>query len=325
MHITILTHIEDPDEPEIDPVVGQVESALVENGHRVERLVVHGDVNQLIDGLRAQRPELVFNLLEMFGDNVNGDVPVAGVMDALGLRYTGCGPGELYLANDKALAKKILAFENIPYPRFAVFGGKDAELETGGNLRMPLFVKPARMDASIGIDAAGLVHDATTLMKRVAMIHEEVGDAALAEEYIEGREFHVGVLGNGEATPLPPIEIDFSGLPDGRPHVLDAKAKWDEKSVEFKGTKSVVADLPDELRAKLLKVSQNAYRALRVKDYGRVDLRLTDTGDIYVLEVNASCYLEKESEFAMAAREAGLEFPALVQKIVDLAMARYGK
>jgi D-alanine-D-alanine ligase len=190
---------------------------------------------------------------------------------------------------------------------------------------MPLFVKPARMDASIGIDAAGLVSDSTALMKQVVKIHEECGDDALAEEYIAGREFHVGVLGNIDAVAFPPVEVDFSGLPKGKPHILDAKAKVDEKSVEYTGTKSIVADLPDELRARLMDVSRRAYRALRVRDYGRVDLRLTDTGDIYVLEVNASCYLEKDSEFAMGAGAAGLEFPDLIGKIVDLARARYGK
>ena len=160
-------------------------------------------------------------------------------------------------------------------------------------------------------------------MKRVVAIHEECDDAALAEEYIEGREFYVGILGNQQPLALPPIEVDFSGLPEGAVRVLDTKAKWEKQSAEYKGTKSVIADIPDELKAKLHKVSLDAYRALRVRDYGRVDLRLTDTGDIYVLEVNASCYLEQSSEFVMAAAAAGIEFPDLIQKIVDLALERY--
>ena len=169
---------------------------------------------------------------------------------------------------------------------------------------MPLFVKPLRADASIGIGTDSLVHDAMALMKRVAAIHKKFNDAALAEEYIEGREFYVGVLGNHDPIAFPPIEMDFSGLPAGAPRVLDSKAKWTKDSVEYKGTKSIVADLPDELRARLQKVSLEAYRALRVRDYGRVDLRLTETGEIYVIEVNANCYLEKSGEFAVAA-EAG--------------------
>jgi D-alanine-D-alanine ligase len=161
-------------------------------------------------------------------------------------------------------------------------------------------------------------------MKRVVAIHEELDDAALAEEYIEGREFYVSVMGNRDLQALPPIEMDFSGLPEGVPRVAGTKAKWQPDSIEYKGTKSILAeDLPDELRARLQKTALDAYRALRVRDYGRVDLRLADTGDIYVIEVNANCYLEKESEFATAAAAQGLDYPALVQKIVDLAVERY--
>ena len=151
----------------------------------------------------------------------------------------------------------------------------------------------------------------------------ELNDSALAEEYIEGREFYVGVLGNGQPKALPPVEVDFTGFPEGAPKVLDSKAKWDERSKEYKGTKSVLANLPDELRARLQKVAVDAYRALRVRDYGRVDLRLTETGDIYVLEVNASCYLERSSEFAMSAAASGIDYPKLIERIVELALERY--
>jgi D-alanine-D-alanine ligase len=276
----------------------------------------------MVQGLNRRRPELVFNLLESFGEDTSADVAVAGVLELLRLRYTGSGPGELFLRQDKGLAKKVFAFENIQYPHFAVFG-KDADLETAGKLRMPLFVKPLRADASIGIDGDSLVRDAIALMKRVVSIHEKVGDSALVEEYIEGREFYIGILGNREPQALPPIEMDFSGLPEGMPRILGSKAKWSPKSVEYKGTQSILAEVPDELRARLQKAALDAYRALRVRDYGRVDLRLTETGDIYVIEVNANCYLEEGSEFATAAKAAGIEFPDLVQRIVDLALERY--
>ena len=326
MKITVLTYLDTEDEnsKEYDAVVPQVARALRKSGHRVSILGVYGDVKRLISGLWRRRPDLVFNLMEMFGENVFGDIPVAGVLDLLGLKYTGSGPGELYLSQDKGLTKKLLAFEDILYPRFLVFSRQQA-FETGGNLRMPLFVKPLRSDASLGIGGKSLVHDAVQLMERVAFIRKELNDSALAEEYIEGREFFVGVMGNAQPKPLPPVEVDFTGFPEGAPKVLDSKAKWDERSKEYKGTKSVLANLPDELRARLQKVAVDAYRALRVRDYGRVDLRLTDTGEIYVLEVNASCYLEKSSEFAMAAEAAGIKYPELIERIVQLALERYGK
>jgi D-alanine-D-alanine ligase len=160
-------------------------------------------------------------------------------------------------------------------------------------------------------------------MERVAAIHKKFGDAALAEEYIEGREFYVGVLGNRDPLAFPPIEMDFSGLPANSPHVLDSKAKWAENSVEFKGTKSVLAEIPEELRARLQKVALDAARALRVRDYGRVDLRLTETGEIYVIEVNANCYLERSSEFATAAAAAGIDYPTLIDRIARSALERY--
>jgi D-alanine-D-alanine ligase len=324
--ITVLTYLDSENEnsKEYDQVVPQVARTLRRLGHRVSVLGVHGDVKRLIAGLSRRKPELVFNLMEMFGDNVFGDIPVTGLLDLLGLRYTGSGPGELYLSQDKGLTKKLLAFEDILYPRYAVFS-RQAAFETGGNLRMPLFVKPLRSDASLGIGGKSLVHDAVALMERVSAIRKELDDSALAEEFIDGREFYVGVIGNSQPKALPPVEIDFTGFPEGVPKVMDSKAKWDERSKEYKGTKSVIANLPDELRARLQKVAVDAYRALRVKDYGRVDLRLTETGEIYVLEVNASCYLEKSSEFAMAAGASGLDYPRLIERIVNLASERMEK
>jgi D-alanine-D-alanine ligase len=324
MNITVLGSLESEDPKSYDVVVDQVAAALRKQKHRVSIFGVYNDLRKFVSGFSRRKPDIVFNLVETFGDYVSGDSAVAGVMDLLGLRYTGGGPGELYLRQDKGLAKKVLAFEkDILYPHFAIFS-KDADFETAGNLRMPLFVKPLTADASIGIDGESLVNDTTSLMKRVLMIHEKVKDSALVEEYIEGREFYVGVLGNREPVAFPPVEMDFSGLPEGIPHVAGTKAKWKKNSVEYKGTKSVLADIPDELRAKLQKSAIDAYRALRVRDYGRVDLRLTESGEIYVIEVNASCYLEAESEFAMAAQAMGIEFPELVQRIVDLAVERYG-
>jgi D-alanine-D-alanine ligase len=323
MNVTVLSGLESDEPKSYDVVVDQVASALRGKGHRVSIFGVHGDLRKLVGGLARRKTDLVFNLLESFGDNTGADVAVAGVLDLLRLRYTGGGPGELDLRQDKGLAKKVYAFEGILYPHFAVFS-QNADFETAGSLRMPLFVKPLTADASIGIDGDSLVRDTTSLMKRVLAIHEKVGDSALVEEYIEGRELYVGVLGNREPVAFPPIEMDFSGMPDGMPHVAGTKAKWKKSSPEYKGTKSVLADLPDELRAKVQKTALDAYRALRVRDYGRVDLRLTETGEIYVIEVNASCYLEENSEFAMAAKAAEIEFPELIERIVELAVERSG-
>ncbi len=303
MDIIVLAYLE-PDEKEPDVVVQQVAAGLTQSGHKTSVLTIRHDLNELIDGLKARKPQLVFNLVESFGDDIMGGViGVAGVLDLLQIPYTGGGPGEIFLQEDKALTKKLLAFEGIRYPDFATFPA-DANFETGGNLRMPLFVKPLRMDASIGIDEKSLVRNTQQMMERVLYIQRTFGDAALAEEYIEGREFYVGVMGNDELVAFPPIEMDFSGLKEGSLKVMDNEAKFDEKSERYHGTKAVIASIDAELKAKLQKASIDAYRALRVCDYGRVDLRLTETGEVYVIEVNASCYLEQHSEFVDGRRGA---------------------
>jgi D-alanine-D-alanine ligase len=324
MKITVLTYLEKETDEKFDAVVHQVADALKQAGHVVNILGVHGNVRKLIVGLARKKPDCVFNLMEMFGDNLQGDVAVAGLLDLIQVPHTGGGAGEYYLQQDKALSKKLLAYEGLLYPKYAVFSN-GSDLDTGGKLHMPLFVKPLRGDASLGIEVKSLVKDARSLMKRVVSIHDEFNDAALCEEYVEGREFYVGIIGNGELQAFPAIEMDFSGLPAGEPRFLDRKAKFSERSKRYKGTKAVLAQISDDLQRRLQKVSLDAYRAVRVRDYGRVDLRLTEAGEIYVIEVNASCYLEKESEFSTAAQAAGWTYEKLVQKIVDLALERHGK
>jgi D-alanine-D-alanine ligase len=322
MDITILAY-QEPGDEKPDVVMEQVARALESEGHRTSILTIRHDVGELIDGVKKAKPDLIFNLVDSFGDDIlGGTMGVAGLLDLLQIPYTGGGPGEIFLQEDKALSKKLLAFEQIPYPDFATFA-PNAEFETGGNLRMPLFVKPLRMDASIGIDEKSFVRNTQQLMERVLYIHKTFGDAALAEEYIEGREFYVGVFGNEQLTALPPLEMDFSGMKDGSLKVMDNEAKFDVNSDRFQGTKTVVPELEPELRARLHKVSLDAYRALRVRDYGRIDLRLAETGEIFVIEVNANCYLEEGSEFALAARTHGIEYPKLVNGIAELAIERW--
>lgn len=326
MLITILTYLDKADdERSYDVVAEQVASALRELGHETSIFGVHGDVGKVVSGLTEHRPDFVFNILEDFAVGSHfGPAGVTGILDLLQIPYTGAGPGEMYISQDKALAKKILAYEGIRFPDFAVFS-KDDHLETGGNLRMPLFVKPLTSDSSIGIDAKALVHSTRAMMGQVLSIHRRLKDSALVEEYIEGREFYVAVMGNRRAVAFPPIEMDFSGLPEGSPRFMDSRAKWDKRSLRYKGTKAVVADLPGELRAKIQRVSLDACRALRVRDYGRVDLRLTHENEIFVLEVNANCYLEKTSEFVAAAAAEGIDFTTLIGRILDHALERYGK
>ena len=321
MNIIVLTHV-DSEDGKPDIVVPQVIAALRSKGHRATHLDVGADAVLLASRLRELRPELVFNLAEGFEGDDWGDAPIAALLHLLGLTFTGSGPRTLYVTQDKVLTRKLLAYEGIRTPGFAVFTRSDG-LETAGRLRMPLFVKPLASDASIGIDAKkSLVTDVTGLLERVALIHEEIGDAALAEEYIEGREFYVGVIGDRELVALPVVEMDFSKLPEGATKVADFAAKWEEGSDEYAGTRSILPDLPDALRAQLQDVAVKTCRALGLRDYARVDMRVSESGDVHVLEANANPYLEKGSELARAAAAHGVAYEDLVERIVALALER---
>jgi hypothetical protein len=202
LKIVVLTHVEKEGSDKVDPVVRGVADVLAASGHEASILAVHADLEQLVRGITQPAPDLVFNLMETFGKSQLGLVGVAGLLDLVGVPYVGCGPGEFYLQEDKGLTKKLLAFDGIRYPDFAVFG-RDLEPQDIGSLRMPLIVKPLRMDASIGIDAKAIVANFEDMRDRVALIHKKIRDAALVEEYIDGREFYVGVLRGDPIAPEP--------------------------------------------------------------------------------------------------------------------------
>ena len=225
MKITVLTYLDSEDEnsKDYEAVVPQVAKALRSLGHRVSIL---GVARQTSSGSSPASPaasRISSSISWRCSETMSsGTFPSPDCSTCSGLKYTGSGPGELYLSQDKGLTKKLLAFEDILYPRFAVFSRQQA-FETGGNLRMPLFVKPLRSDSSLGIGGKSLVHDAVALMERVAAIRKELNDSALAEEFIDGREFYVGVLGNSQPQALPPVEVDFTGFPEGCPRCWTAR------------------------------------------------------------------------------------------------------
>jgi len=323
MRITVLTDLERKDPSSYDKVVDQVVEALRQGGHEAEVLGVHRDLRALIDGLTKPKPELVFNLFENFGKVRLGAVGVVGLLDLLEVPYVGGGPGESFIQQDKAITKKLLAFDDIRYPDFAVFS-RDSDLETGGNLRMPLFVKPVSMDASIGIEFSAVVGSIKELMERIDALHADLDSPVLVEEYIEGRELYVAVLGNETPTALPVIELDLSDLPEGTPKIAGTEVKWERGTEAYKKTKlRIPEDLKEETVAELQDVAVRAYRALEIRDYGRVDMRLTNDGKIYILEVNPNPWLHTTAEFALAAKQAGRDYPTLIEEIVNVAVARY--
>ena len=326
----VLLHTADALEDPLDPVLDQLEGALrgAAGGHEVGRVVVDADAITVAQALRERAPDLVFNLAESFGGKSALESNVAALLNLLGLRYTGSSPAGLLLAGDKALAKKMLGFHGILTPEFAtVYRG---DVEWAGKISFPVIVKPPQEDASLGITSASVISDIGDLFRRIDEIQQEYQQPALVEQFVDGREFYVGVLGNSSPKALPPIELDFTGFPPDRPRIASWEAKWGDEGTnegaEFRGTKSVFPEsLDEELAGRIATVATNAFSALRLRDYARIDLRVTDSGEIYVLEVNPNCYLERESEFARAAAKDGLEYDALIARIVELAAARYAR
>jgi D-alanine-D-alanine ligase len=324
----VVMHSADALEPPPDPLLEQLPAALVACGHQPRLVAVADAVEPVVASLRQESPDLVFNLAESFGGKSALESNVAGLLNLLGLRYTGSSPAGLLLAGDKSLTKKVLSFHSILTPKFAtVYRGA---VDWAGDIAFPLIVKPPQEDASLGISTKSVVTDLRELFNKIDELQSAYQQPVLVEEFVEGREFYVGVLGNANARALPVIELDFSGFPVGMPKIASWEAKWGDDGAgagaQFAGTRSVFpADVAAPLVERMQQVAVEAFNALRLRDYARIDLRVTDAGEIYVIEVNPNCYLERESEFARAAAQDGLSYDALIARILDLATARYSR
>ena len=298
----------------------EVAEALGKLGHEPMMHELDGTTRSLL-ALARLECDLVFNLCESFADDDTADFKIASFLELIGKRYTGSGTHGLMLAQDKAIAKKIFAFHGIHTPVFAKsFRGR---LDFSHDLQFPVIVKPAREDGSIGIEFGAVVSSIRELMERMDWLHANFNSPVLIEEYIEGREMYVGILGNDKPEALPVVELDLSKLPDGTPRIAGAEVKWGKGTKAYRDTKSAVAtDLTEETVLALQQTAVAAYQALELRDYGRVDMRLKPDGCLHVIEANRNPWLSSKAEFAMAARKAGRNYLQLVEEIVELAMAR---
>jgi D-alanine-D-alanine ligase len=299
----------------------EIFEALEKLGHEPVYQIVDGRDQTLIALARADA-DVIFNLTESYAGDDTKDMNIAAYLDLLDKPYTGAGPHALYLAQDKSLAKKIFAFHGIQSPFFATsYKGK---VDHAHDVSFPLIVKPCSEDGSIGIDMGSVVESVKELMERIHYIHEEFDSPALIEEYIEGREIYAAVLGNENPEVLPMVELDLSKLPEGTPKIAGKEVKWEKDTEHYRVTKSAVAeDLDEKTAEKLSSTALAAYQALKLRDYGRIDMRLTPKGEVYVIEANPNPWLSSGAEFHMAARKAGRTYTQLIGEIVDLARARY--
>jgi D-alanine-D-alanine ligase len=302
----------------------EIFEALQKLGHQPFYQVLDG-TPQCLTSLAKCGADLVFNLTESFAGDDTKEMNVAAYMDLLGMQYTGGGPHAHFLAQDKTTAKKMFAFHGIKTPFFAsAYRGR---IEHAHDVSFPLIVKPVWEDGSIGIDAGSVVNGVKELMERVEYIQREFDSPALIEEYIEGREIYVGILGSYEhAEALPVVELDLSKLPDGIPKIASYDVKFEKETQVNKLTKSHLAtDLEERTIKKLQETGLAAYQAVKLRDYGRIDMRLTAKGEVYVIEANPNPWLSSKQEFAMAAKASGRSYTDLIGEIVEMARARYSQ
>jgi D-alanine-D-alanine ligase len=293
---------------------------LRELGHEVQVLGVGAELGVVRNSVFEFKPHLAFNLLEGFDEVVIFEANVVAYLELIKLKYSGCNSRGLLLARDKALAKKILAYHRIPAPDFAiVFRGR--RFRRPRRLEFPLFVKSLTLDASIGISQASVVDDEAKLLERIRFVHESLGTDALVERFIEGRELYVGILGNHKLFALPIWELLFTKMPEEIRRIATERLKW---SLTYQKKHGIVSDaaegLEPALATKIAETCKRVYRVLNLSGFARIDLRLTADGKVYVLEANPNPQLSRDEDFAQSAKKAGIEYPELIQRIVDLGL-----
>jgi D-alanine-D-alanine ligase len=308
---------------EIDDVRTEydVYATLNNLGHEVRVLGIGDQLTELRQAIQGWRPHVVFNLLDEFSGIVTYDHYVVAYLELMRQPYTGCNPRGLMLSRDKVLTKQVLASHRVATPDFRLFPlGK--RFREPRRLVFPLFVKSAIEDASLGISQASLVEDMKSLKERVEFIHDHVKTDALVEEYIDGRELYIGVFGNARLSVLPVWEMDFGTLSKVQARIATRKVKWDRKYQARHGIATHAArDLAPEQRRQLGHLAKRIYRALHMTGFARMDLRMREDGSVFLLEANANPNLSYGEDFAEAAAVAGIDYDALITRIVNLGIA----
>ncbi len=299
-----------------------VVSTLRAAGHEVRPLGVHDELKPIRDRIEDFKPDVVFSLLEQFRGEVIYDHNVASYLELTRIPYTGCNPRGLMLARGKDLSKTLVHYHRIAVPAFAVFPMR-RKVQRPKRLALPLIVKSLSEDASYGISQASVVDSDEKLAERVAFIHERIGTAAIAEQYVEGREIYVGVLGNDRLRALPVWELQFGNLAQGAWPIATEKVKHDPNYQERRGILHTPAkDLAPDLATRIQRLAKRIYRTLELDGYARIDFRLSADGVPYFLEANPNPEIAESQEFAAAALHDGIAYPDLLHRIVALGMRR---
>lgn len=303
------------------PTEADVLSTLGRLGHETDTLAVFDNVVAIVDKIKSFAPDVVFNLTESFHAQRAHEPNVPALLELLRVRYTGAGPEALMLCKDKSLAKKLLTYHHVRVARFVV-SQKSRPLRRLKRFVFPAFVKPVGEESSDGIAQASFARDEGEVLERVRFLHERFDGDVMVEEYIEGRELYLSVMGHKRLTVFPPRELFFEQVPDDAPKFATSKAKWDDAYRKKWGIRNgPAAPLPEGVPRKLDQVARAVYRVLKIRGLGRIDTRVTATGEVIVIEANPNPSLAREDDFAQSAQAAEVDYDALIQKILDAALA----
>jgi D-alanine-D-alanine ligase len=297
-------------------------STLRELGHEVRPLAVSDELTPIGSLVEEWKPDIAFNLLEEFLGRQEFDHHVVSYLELMQIPYTGCHPRGLVLSRDKALSKKLLAFHHMTVPKFATFP-RGRRVQRPKGLEFPLIVKSLVHEASLGISQASIVDSDEKLRERVAFIHQRNGTDAIAEQYIDGRELYAGIIGTTRLQVLPVWELVFENLPPGAVPIATAHVKHNPEYQKRRGIYQQAAeDIPDALRESIIKTSKKIARILDLDGYNRIDYRLGQDGKLYFLEANPNPDIARSEEFASAAEEAGISYPDLIQRVLNIGLQR---
>jgi len=305
---------------DVNRVARALAEALLSKGLRAELITFGADPSVGLERLFKRRPDVALNLCESLGADSRGEMAIPSLLEGLGIPYTGTGALGLGLALHKNKAKELLLARGVSTPPFAVVS--DLSQLAAVRVPFPAIVKPAREDASVGIDFDSVVRDPKALERAVKAVHDRFGQPALVEAFIAGREIYVPLLGNAPREALPLSEIQFGKAFEGKPNIVSYKAKWECDSPEFVDSNSGLCALDAPLRETLVQTARAAFEALECRDYGRVDLRLSADNIPFVIDVNPNCDLNPEAGFAKAAQAAGIDYATLAFRLVEIALER---
>jgi D-alanine-D-alanine ligase len=292
-----------------------VYSQLKSDQFDIEFHGLYNDLDSLQDKLKEYNPHIVFNLLEEFNGDPKSDYKIVSLLEMLNIKYTGCNSKGLLIARDKALSKKVLKHHKIATPNFLTFP-KNKKKKIPKNLTYPLIVKCLYEEGSFGLAQASIVNSLEKLKERLAYIHTNLDKDAIIEEFIEGKEFYVGVIGNKKLKTLPIWELQFENVDDPEKEIYSSRAKWNEKYRKRKGIKSAKAQIDKMLSEKIMKTCKKTYQVLNLSGYARIDLRVTKEGRVFVIEANPNPNIAIDEEFTLSAMELGYTYSDLLKEIM---------